>query len=599
LGLLLLAAVATPGTAGCRARDASFASDPNPKRGLPQSGQPSAASIAPAPSLRPQTNGKEERFVIRFHDVTDSTGITFVHCSGNSTDKDYPTANGSGVALFDYDGDGRLDLYFATTRNLPLDAPTESKGNRLYRNRGNWSFEDVTERAGVGYQGFCHGVTAGDINNDGYPDLFLTNFGPNVLYLNNGDGTFRDATKGSGLDRPHWSSASALLDYDGDGLLDLYISCYGQWTYEADHAFCGDPERKIRTYCSPISIPPERHYLFRNQGNATFEDRTEAAGILRVDGRGMGVVAADVDKDGHIDLFVANDLCPNFLFLNRGDGTFENAGEIAGAASSEAGENQAGMGVDAEDTDGDGLPELFVTHFRNEYNTLYRNLDGHNFQDVTAWAGILQESLPEVGWGCALADLDNDGWPDVFVCNGHVDDNLSKLGQDVPYAEPSKIWRNDGSGRFTLVMDAGPFFDKDHVARGAAFGDLDNDGDLDIVISRMNDRPAVLRNESRSGHWIRLALTGTKSNRSAIGALVDVHVRGRVIHRQVKGGGSYMSSNDPRLLIGVGSAKHIDKIEVRWPSGARSTLREPAVDQTHQVREPKGEPARAQASRLP
>ena len=221
--------------------------------------------------------------------MSEATGITFVHCSGNSPEKLYPTANGSGVAMLDYDGDGWLDLYFATTRNLPLDAPTRSQGNRLYRNRGDGTFEDVTDRAGVGFRGFCHGLAVGDINRDGFPDLYLTNLGPNVLYLNNGDGTFRDATANSGLECPLWSSGAAMLDYDNDGHLDLYVSCYGQWTYDGYHPFCGDTEKKIRTYCSPLSIPPQRHFLFRNRGDGTFEDKTEAAGILRRDGRGMGV----------------------------------------------------------------------------------------------------------------------------------------------------------------------------------------------------------------------------------------------------------------------------------------------------------------------
>jgi enediyne biosynthesis protein E4 len=560
-----------------------------PGASRPTSGARTSHPTAP-PASNPQTSSPPskpaKRPSIRFRDVTDRTGITFVHCSGNSPEKLYPTANGSGVAMFDYDDDGWLDLYFATTRDLPLSAPSRSQGNRLYRNRRDGTFEDVTDRAGVGFGGFCHGLAVGDVNNDGLPDLYLANLGPNVLYLNNGDGTFRDATPKSGLECSLWSSGAAMFDYDHDGRLDLYVSCYGQWTYKGDHPFCGDPGKKVRTYCSPLSIPPRRHFLFWNRGDGTFEDRTEAAGILRRDGRGMGVVAADVNRDGWADLFVANDLCPNFLFLNRGDGTFEDAGEISGAACSEAGENQAGMGVDAEDTDGDGLPELFVTHFRNEYNTLYRNIDGKNFQDITASAGILQESLAEVGWGCALSDFDNDGWPDILVVNGHVDDNLAAVGQDVPYAEPSKVWRNLGDGHFLLVRDPGPFFAENHVARGAAFGDIDNDGDIDVVVNRMNGRPAVLLNESTSGHWIRLVLTGVRSHRSAIGARVEVHAGGRVIHRLAKGGGSFFSSNDPRLLIGIGSAGRVDRVEIHWPNGLHSTLESPAIDTTHEVREP-------------
>jgi hypothetical protein len=524
---------------------------------------------------------------IRFREITGTTGINFVHCSGNSSEKRFPTTNGSGVAMLDYDGDGRLDLYFATTRNFPLDAPTNSHGNRLYRNLGNGTFEDVTESAGVGFSGFNHGLAVGDVDGNGFPDLFLANFGPNVLYLNQGDGTFRNASEASGAQCGLWSSGAAVFDYDGDGDLDLYISCYGQWVDDGSHPYCGDAARRIRTYCSPLTIPPQRHFLFRNLGDGTFEDVTESAGILRADGRGMGVVAADVNRDGWIDLYVANDLSPHFLFLNRGDGTFDDATESSGAAVSGAGDYQAGMGVDAEDLTGDGLPELFATHFREDYNTLYLNLDGRTFQDISARAGIVKESLPDVGWGCALADFDNDGLPDMMVVNGHIDDNLTALtGVDIPQAEPAKIWRNVGEGRFRRVLDAGPFFDVGHVARGAAFGDLDDDGDLDVVISRMDGPPAVLRNESAPRSWLRLALVGDRTGRPAIGAVAEVHAGGRVIYRQLKGGGSYLSVNDPRLLIGLGPAEQVERVVVHWPGGSRSELTNPAVDRTYRVEGP-------------
>jgi enediyne biosynthesis protein E4 len=525
---------------------------------------------------------------IRFRDVTDASGIDFIHVSGNSPEKYFPTSNGSGVAMIDYDGDGRLDLYFATTRELPLDGPTRSKGNRLYRNLGGGKFEDVTDAAGVGYKGFTHGLAVGDVDNDGHPDLFLANLGPNVLYLNNGDGTFRDATAGSGLAGPPWSLAAAFFDYDGDGLLDLYVSCYGRWTLEEEHRYCGSPEKKVRTFCSPLEMPPTRHYLYRNLGGGRFEETTAKAGVLRHDGRGMGVLAVDVNGDGKLDLYVANDLCPKFLFLNRGDGTFEDISESSGAAVTEAGANQAGMGLDAEDVDGDGLFDLFATHFRADYNTLYRNLDGRHFQDVSAGAGIVADSKQGVNWGCALADFDLDGRPDMLVVSGHVDDNLPQLGQDVPYAEYSKVWRNEGGGKYRLVRDPGPFFAVPHVARGAAFGDLDDDGDTDVVVSLMDARPAVLLNESDRGHWVRLELVGTHSNRSAIGAAVAVYAGGRVLHRQVKGGGSYCSANDTRLSIGLGAATRVERVEIRWPRGARTVLKDVPIDRAHRVEEPRG-----------
>jgi hypothetical protein len=337
-------------------------------------------------------------------------------------------------------------------------------------------------------------------------------------------------------------------------------------------------------------IQPAQHFLFRNCGDGRFEETTKRAGVLRRDGRGMGVVAADVNQDRRIDLYVANDMCPHFLFLNRGNGLFEDVTDSSGASVTESGHYQGGMGVDIEDLDEDGYPELFVTNFEGEYNTIHRSTDGQNFEDVAASAGIVRDSMPDVGWGCALADFDNDGLPDMFVVNGHVDDNLAALGRGGVYAQRPKVWRNDGRCRFRLVADPGPFFTVGHPGRGAAFGDLDNDGDIDVVINRMDSSPAILFNESKAAHWIRLELVGTRSNRSAIGAAVEVHVGGRVLHRQVKGGGSFASANDPRLLIGVGKSDQIDRVEISWPSGLGTTLTMPALDRSHRVVEPAGDP---------
>jgi enediyne biosynthesis protein E4 len=570
---------------GCRRDEA----DPGPGRLLPAATAvaigPDAGPVAPGPArLRPAPDPVGPA-MIRFRDVGATCGIDFVHVSGNGPEKHFPTGLGSGVAMIDYDGDGRLDLYFATTRELPLDGPTRSKGNRLYRNLGAATFEDVTERAGVGFRGFCHGVAVGDVDNDGRPDLYLANLGPNVLYLNNGDGTFRQAAD-FGAECRAWSTAAAFLDYDGDGLLDLYVSCYGRWTYGAPQPFCGDEARGVRIFCPATTIPPAHHFLFRNRGGGRFEEATERAGVLRRDGRGLGVVAVDVNRDGRADLYVANDMCPHFLFLNNGDGTFADVTDTSGAAVTESGHYQGGMGVDAEDLDGDGYPELFVTNFQGEYNTIHQSVDGRLFQDVSASAGIVRDSLPDVGWGCALADFDNDGRPDMLVVNGHVDDNLAALGREGSYAQRPKVWRNQGRGKFRLVADPGPFFAAGHPCRGAAFGDLDDDGDIDVVISRMDGRPAVLLNESDAGRWLRLELVGARSTRPPVGAAVEVHLGGRVLHRQVKGGGSYASANDPRLLIGVGTADRVDRVEVSWPSGRRSTLVGPALGRSYRVVEP-------------
>jgi hypothetical protein len=584
LGLRSLAIAALALIAqGCRPEAPSTGPAPGPSPTSP--GRMEAPTVSPRPLRSPHRAAVDPADHIRFRDATEASGIAFRHTSGNTPEKIYPTANGSGLAMLDYDDDGLLDLYFATTRHLPLGTESPSKGNALYRNRGDGTFEDVTERAGVGYNGFNQGVVAGDVDNNGHADLYLTNLDGNVLYLNKGDGTFR-RREDSGAECGLWSSGAALLDYDNDGRLDLYVTCYGTWPLTGAQP-CGDAARGVVTYCSPKTITPQRHFLYHNEGDASFVDVTERAGILRRDGRGLGVIAADLDDDGRIDLYVANDLCPHFLFFNNGDGTFTDATESSGAALSESGHAQAGMGIDAEDTDGNGLPDLFVSHFEGDYGTLYRNLGGRAFQDVSASAGIVAGSAPYVGWGCSLGDLDNDGWPDLFIANGHVDDNLAAMGRDVSWAEPARVWRNRGDGRFTLAADPGPYFAEPHVARGAAFGDLDNDGDLDAVISRMDERPAILLNETKDlGHWIRLDLTGTRSNRSAIGAAVDVHVGGRILRRQVKGGGSYLSSNDPRVLVGLGKSEKVDKVEIRWPSGARSTLNSPAFDRAHAITEP-------------
>jgi hypothetical protein len=548
---------------------------------------PDAAAVSEVrePASDPAARGEPSPF--QFAEVARAAGIDFVHFSGMTPAKHFPTINGSGVAIFDADNDGRLDLYFATGTLLPLGTAVTSP-NRLYQNLGDGTFRDVTASSGLGFSGFCHGIAVGDIDNDGDPDVFLATYRENRLYLNQGDGTFQDISAAAGVATDAWSSGGAFLDFDNDGDLDLYVANYGDWSLPRDDRFCGNADQTVRVYCSPKSVRPVRHFLYRNNGDRTFTEVAEAAGLGRSDGRGLGVVAADLDGDGAIDLYVANDMCPNFLYLNRRDGTFRDVTESSGAAYDDQGHAQASMGVDAEDVDGDGRPELFVTTYVNEYNTLYRNLGGGTFLDATAPFHLAADSLPWVGWGCALADFDNDGWPDCFVTNGHVDADPRQVGHTVGYAQPALLARNLGGREFRLATrGAGAYFAADHVGRGAAFGDLDDDGDLDIVVNHKDGRPALLRNETpHLGHWIRLRLVGTRSNRDAVGARVEVEAGGRTVSRQRKGGGSLESAHDPRLLIGLGPAATVARLRILWPSGAVSTRRDLKVDRAYLIVEP-------------
>jgi hypothetical protein len=581
-------------------------------------------TIPPPIILSKQT----ESSPFRFAEIAREAGIDFVHFSGMTEEKHFPTANGSGVAVFDYDNDGLLDIYFATATLLPLG--TAEKGpNRLYKNLGGNHYKDVTDASGLGYRGFCHGIIIGDIDNDGDQDVFLCNYGSNALYLNNGNGTFKDISKQAGIDAPNWSSGGAMLDYDNDGFLDIYVSNYGRWIYPEDHHKVGDADKKVWLYSSPRTVKTVKHLLFHNNRNGTFTDTYDQAITAeetievaegpnaktkkkvrvprpRDDGHGFGVVTADLNDDGLVDIFVANDMNPNFLFLNNGDGTFEDVSEISGAAYNINGMAQSGMGVDAEDVNGDGLPELFVTNFSNEYSTLYLNYGKGIFYDNTAFFGLASDSMPWVKWGCALSDFDGDGWPDCFFVNGHVDNNRREIGQPIDYEEIPLLFRNAGGKRFRLsTRDVGPYFETKHVGRGAAFGDLDNDGDIDIVVNHKDNAPALLRNDTKSGnHWVRFVLQGTRSNRDAIGTKLEVtfDIDGEVvagakgetkhgeqtIYRQRKGGYSMQGTNDPRVLVGVGRATVIKKAVIRWPSGQVTTHDNLKVDQDYKLVEPSG-----------
>ncbi len=578
-------------------------SEPGPSN-LVDAAAPGVPDLAGPPDIMPAranpTVGQAPS-PFQFTEIARSAGIDFVHFSGMTEAKHFPTANGAGVAIFDHDNDGRFDLYFATATRLPV-GTFRSGPNRLYRNRGNNQFEDATASSGLGYTGYCQGLAVGDIDNDGDPDVFLCNYGSNVLYLNTGGGRFVDISKPAGVDGLGWSTSAAFLDHDNDGDLDLYVANYGRWKLPEDDVFCGGPKaadapgpEKVRIYCSPKSITPARHTLYRNNGDLTFTDITEQAGLARSDGRGLGVVAADLNDDGRIDLYVANDICPNFVFLNRGDGTFDDVTESSGAGFGPQGQTRAGMGVQAEDVDGDGRTDIFVTNYWAEGSALFINLGDGLFEDRSRAAGLFHDSVSWVGWGCSLADFDSDGWPDCFVTTGHIDDNLRLMNRNFhQYAHPPLLHRNDGGKKFILATRAaGAYFDADHVGRGVAQGDLDNDGDVDLVVNHKDGPPALLRNDTVSkNHWIQLRLEGSRSNRDAIGARVEIGLGARTIVRQCKGGASYSSANDPRLTIGLGDARSAGAVTIRWPSGQVDCFKDLAADTGWLLREGSPRPER-------
>ena len=520
---------------------------------------------------------------IHFTDVTDTAGIHFTHTNGASGEFHLPETLGAGGAFLDYNNDGHLDLYLVNSA-----APSV-----LYRNNGNSTFTDVTASAGVSNQGsYGHGVACGDYDNDGYVDLYITNFGTNRLYHNNGDGTFTDGTAASGTGDARWSSSATFFDYDSDGDLDLYVVNYVNYTLDASAPTCFEntsfgAKEKVRGYCHPKHFEGTPDSLYRNNGDGTFTDVTEAANVRDPGGmflgKGLGVVAADLNADGNPDLYVANDDTPNYLFYNKGDGTFAEIAILAGCAYSADGIAQAGMGVDAGDYNGDGHLDIFVTNFSYETNTLYRNNGDGTFTDVSYKARLGEESYLSLGFGTGFFDADNDGHLDIFVANGHIFPNVERTTDVISYKQPNQLFWNRGDGTFTEVRLEG----QHAVSRGTLFGDYDNDGDIDVLVTQLNDKVTLLQNESGTHHnWFRLKLVGSRSNRDGIGARVTLTLGDESQTREVHVGYSYLSSNDPRLLFGLGERTVVDRLQVRWQSGAVQVLENLAANQELVVTEP-------------
>ncbi|MBI1929140.1 CRTAC1 family protein [Candidatus Poribacteria bacterium] len=506
---------------------------------------------------------------LRFTEVTSQAGIHFQHTDGRSGRRYFIETLGSGAAWFDYDRDGDLDIYFVNGTDL-LPSPKGKGGvpptNALYRNNGDGTFTDVTSEAGVSDGRYGFGCCVGDYDNDGFPELYVTNFGPNVLYHNNGDGTFTDVTAQAGVGDERWGTSAAFADYDKDGDLDLFVANYVDYRFE-NHSVCYRGE--LQVYCPPADFVGAPDVLYRNNGDGTFRDVTQEAGAFNPSGKGLGVVWGDYDNDGYPDLFVANDTTPNMLYRNNGDGTFTDVALFVGVALGGKGVPLGGMGTSFGDYDNDGWLDLIVTNFQDDPNSLYHNDRDGTFGDATYASGLGGSSLPYVGWGVDFVDLDNDGYQDVFVANGHIYDNVEAFDPGYTYAQRNQVFRNRGDGAFDEIADqCGPGLLLNKVSRGAAFGDYDNDGDIDVLITNSNQTPDLLRNDSvNPNHWLILETVGTVSNRDGIGTRVKVVAGGISQIREVKSGSSYLCQSDMRLHFGLGAASIVDLVELRWPSG--------------------------------
>jgi hypothetical protein len=520
-----------------------------------------------------------------------ASGLDFVTNPGRTENRHQPETMVAGVALLDYNGDGWLDVFAVNGAEVPsLDKSNPIYWNRLYRNRGDGSFEDVTEKAGVRGVGYDLGVAVGDYDADGDPDLLVLGLRRNVLYRNNGDGTFTDVTEAAGLLKPDpeygtlWAVVGAFFDYDKDGALDVFISNYCVWDPATEPA-CGPPGR--RDYCHPKNYRGLPNSLFRNRGDGTFEDVSKRSGIRAHVGKGMGIGLADFDGDGFLDLFVANDTLPNFLFHNRGDGRFEEIAFEAGVGYVDTAQPLSGMGADAKDVDNDGRPDIFFTALASETMPLFRNTGSNTFLDVTARSGVATISLPRAGWSCGIVDLNNDGWRDLFIAGGDVMDVHGTFAAQV--SQTNAVFVNLANGRFAdgTAGAGAEFSTKKAVHRGVAFGDLDNDGRIDAVVTDLHGPIEVWHNVSPApNHWLALKLVGSaKSHPDAVGAKVQLLVGGQRRYGHVNTAVGYSSASDRRLHFGLGKEKVVSEIQITWPSGVQRTLRDVKADQVLEVHE--------------
>jgi len=493
------------------------------------------------------------------------SGIRWVHSNGKSPEKYLPETTGAGCAFFDYDNDGWMDIYLVNSGKCDFFTPDPPLRNALYKNNRDGTFTDVTEKAGVAAGGFGQGVAVGDYDGDGFPDLYVTQYGRSILYHNNGDGTFTDVTDKAGVAAPGWASSAVWFDYDNDGRLDLFVCRFVDFSKELNKP-CGVHEDGQKHYCIPQIYSPMGSWLFRNNGDGTFTDVSKESGIANHLGKAWGVVATDINNDGLMDLFVTNDTVANFLFVNRGKGKFEEIGTAAGVAYSGEGRPRSGMGIDSADFNEDGWMDLFVANLDREMFAIYQNNHDETFDDMALPTGIGKATKLMSGWGLKFFDYDNDGNLDLFLANGNPDDLINSLHGEVTYEEPLMLLRRTGKGFQDVSAASGPVFARRLCSRGLAIGDFDNDGAVDVLISVNNAAPLLLRNTAAAGnHWLGVQLVGKKCNPDAVGARLTYQAGDLKRGRMKAGGGSYLSSHDPRVVLGLEKREKLDWLEVKWP----------------------------------
>jgi hypothetical protein len=533
----------------------------------------SAAAVSVPPFFRapfPSDAQDKPGSNVPFSEISASTsGISFIHTSGKSPQKFLPESTGPGCAFLDFDNDGWMDIYLVNSGPCDFWTPPAPLRNALYRNNRDGTFTDVTVKAGVPGGGYGMGAAVGDYNADGFPDLYVTQYGRSILYHNNGDGTFSDVTEKAGVAAPGWASSAVWFDYDNDGRLDLFVCRFVDFT-KLTHHVCNAPNvpalTGINEYCYPRIFNPMPSWLFRNNGDGTFTDVSQKMGISDNPGKSWGAVATDINNDGFLDLFVANDTTANFLFANRKGKKFEEVGFTAGVAYGPGGKARSGMGVDSADFNQDGWMDLFVTNLDHEFYGLYQNKHDESFVDTAGPTGVARATQMMSGWGAKFFDFDNDGLLDLFVANGHPDDLIDKINPGVTYSEPLLLFQNTPAGLKNISPGSGPLFTRQLNARGLAIGDFDNDGAVDVLIAVNDGAPLLLRNNAgRQNHWLGLNLIGKKSNPDAIGAHISFQAGDLKQTRFKVGGGSYLSSHDPRIVLGLGKREKLDWLEIKWP----------------------------------